>query len=113
MDASEEAVRGLTDIETFLFREAHLRAAHQRVADFIAREPGLTQEQKDDIERWYLQEQTYVARMVTEHIADSISVSDEQHRVRLGRWLRGTLTAMTLITVALIGLSVVVLESLS
>ncbi|MCT9078312.1 hypothetical protein [Streptomyces fulvoviolaceus] len=111
MDESEEAERGLTDIETFLYREAHLRAAHRRVADFTAREPGLTQEQKTDIERWYLEEQAYVARMVTEHTADSISEVEEQHRVRLGRWLRGTLTAMTLITVVMIGLCVVILES--
>lgn len=112
MDASEEAARGLTDIETFLYREAHLHAAHQRVADFTAREPGLTQEQKTDIERWYLEEQTHVARMVTEHIADSVHEAEERHRARLGRWLRGTMIAMTLTTVVVIGLCVVILESL-
>ncbi|MFE7836997.1 hypothetical protein ACFU53_13390 [Streptomyces sp. NPDC057474] len=113
MDASDEAARGLTAIETFLYREAHLHAAHQRVTDFIEREPGLTPEQKIDIERWYLDEQTYVARMVTDHIADSISAVHEQHRVRLGRWLRGTMTAMTLITVAMVGLCVVIVETVS
>jgi hypothetical protein len=101
MDPSEEAARGLTDIETYLYRQAHLQAARQRVADFTARAPGLSQEQKTDIERWYLEEQIYVARMVTEHIADSISVVDEQHHVRFGRRLRGTLTAMVVITVAM------------
>ncbi|MHA5050623.1 hypothetical protein [Streptomyces sp. SD15] len=107
MDASEEAARGLTDIETFLYREAHLQAAHRRVADFTARALGLTQEQKTDIERWYLEEQRYVAHMVTEHIADRISVVEEQHHIRFGRWLRGTLTAMVLITVATIGGAVI------
>ncbi|GAA2331561.1 hypothetical protein OKJ48_11435 [Streptomyces kunmingensis] len=99
MDASTEAARGLTDIETFLYREAHLRAARRRVTDFTARAPGLTEEQKSGIERWYLEEQIYVARMVTDHIADSISVMEEQHRGRFGRWLRGTMIAMALITV--------------
>ncbi|MEU9289926.1 hypothetical protein AB0D57_36050 [Streptomyces sp. NPDC048275] len=107
MDASEEAARGLTDIETFLYREAHLQAAHRRVADFTARGLGLTQEQKTDIERWYLEEQRYVAHMVTEYIADRISVVEEQHHIRFGRWLRGTLTAMVLITVATIGGAVI------
>lgn len=113
MDASEEAARGLTDIETFLYREAHLRAAHLRVADFVAREPGLTPEQKNDIKRWYLDEQTYVARMVTDHIADSIGAVHAQHRARLGRWLRGTMTVMALVTVAMVGLCVVIVESVS
>jgi hypothetical protein len=98
MDTNEEAARGLTDIQDFLYRQAHLRAARQRVTDFTAREPGLTQDQRTDIERWYLAEQTYVARMVTEHIAASIDVVEQRHRVRFGHWLRGTLTAMILIT---------------
>lgn len=111
MDAREEAARGLTDIETFLYQEAHLRAAHRRVADFTARASGLTQDQKRDIERWYVDEQTHVARLVTEHIAASISVLQEQHHIRFGRWLRGTLIAMTLITLAMIVLCVVILGS--
>ncbi|WP_105969009.1 hypothetical protein [Streptomyces geranii] len=113
MDAREEAARGLTDIETFLYREAHLHAAHQRVADFVGREPGLTPEQRTHIERWYLDEQTYVARMVTDHIADSIGAVHAQHRVRLGRWLRGTMIAMALITTVLVGLCVVIVRSVS
>lgn len=101
MDASEEAARGLTDIETFLYREAYLRSARQRVTAFTAREPGLTREQRLDIERWYVGEQRHVARMVTDHIAERIHVVEKQHHVRFGRWLRGTLTAMVLITVAM------------
>ncbi|MFF4258271.1 hypothetical protein ACFY1L_44505 [Streptomyces sp. NPDC001663] len=109
MDAGEEAARGLTDIESFLYREAHLQAAHQRVAEFTARAPGLTREQKTDIERWYLEEQTYVARMVTEHIADSISVLEQRHHASFGRWLRGTLIAMALITGAMVWVCIAVI----
>ncbi|MFD7813915.1 hypothetical protein ACFV6E_13335 [Streptomyces sp. NPDC059785] len=101
MDASKEAARGLTDIETFLYRDAHLRAARRRVAEFTARAPGLTEEQRHGIERWYLDEQVHVARMVTDHIADSISAVEERHRGRIGRWLRGTMIAMALITAAM------------
>ncbi|MER6536815.1 hypothetical protein ACWDE0_18685 [Streptomyces sp. 900105755] len=101
MDTSEEAARGLTDIQDFLYQQAHLRAARRRVAAFVAREPGLTREQKADIERWYLQEQAYVAHMVTEHIATSVSAVEQRHHARFGRWLRGTLTAMLLITAAM------------
>ncbi|MET8329447.1 hypothetical protein [Streptomyces sp. NPDC005181] len=113
MDASEEAARGLTDLEAFLYWEAHVQAAHRHVAEFTARAPGLTQEQKMAVERWYLEEQRHVARTVTEHIADSISVVKEQHHIRFGRWLRGTLTAMVLITVAMIGLCVAVIVGTS
>ncbi|MFJ3307160.1 hypothetical protein ACIPSA_29420 [Streptomyces sp. NPDC086549] len=107
MDASKEVARGLTDIETYLYREAHLQAARRRVAAFTARAPGLTQEQRTDIERWYLDEQKYVARMVTEHVADRISVVEEQHHVRFGRWLRGTAIAMALITAAMLCVAVI------
>ncbi|MEU2422039.1 hypothetical protein ABZ619_13600 [Streptomyces sp. NPDC007851] len=101
MDTSEEAARGLTDIQDFLYQQAHLRAARRRVAEFTAHEPGLTPVQKADIERWYLAEQTYVARLVTDHIAASVSAAEQRHHARFGHWLRGTLTAMILITVAM------------
>ncbi|MFJ9714273.1 hypothetical protein [Streptomyces sp. NPDC101234] len=106
MDASREAERGLTDIETYLYREAHLQAARRRVAAFTARASGLTQVQKTDIERWYLDEQKYVARMVTEHISDRISVVEERHHVRFRHWLRGTAIAMALITAAMLCVAV-------
>lgn len=111
MDAREEAARGLGDIETFLYREAHVGAAQRRVADFTARTEGLTPEQKRDIERWYLAEQTYVARMVTDHIAERVQAVEAQHHVRIRQWLRGTLIAMVLITVAMIACVAVVLAS--
>ncbi|KIF66932.1 hypothetical protein HY68_34470 [Streptomyces sp. AcH 505] len=112
MDTSKEAARGLTAIETFLYREAHLRAARRRVTAFTTRAPGLTREQKEDIEQWYLDEQEQVARMVTEHIADSISETEERYHVSFRRWLRGTMTAMVLITLVISGLFVVALGSL-
>ncbi|MEN1889912.1 hypothetical protein ACFY1B_39190 [Streptomyces mirabilis] len=112
MNTSKEAARGLTDIETFLYRHAHLEAARQRVRVFTTRVPGLTEEQKVDIASWYLKEQTYVARMVTDHLAANISEVQQQHRVRFMRWLRGTLTAMILITVAMTLCFAVLLGSL-
>lgn len=111
VDAREEAARGLTDIESLLYREAHLGAADRRVADFTARVEGLTPEQRRDIERWYVDEQKHVARMVTDHIAERVEAMEAQHRVRIRQWLRGTLTAMALITLALIACVVVVLGS--
>jgi hypothetical protein len=113
MDAGKEAARGLTDIDNFLYREAHLRAAHQRVDEFTARTEGLTRGQKTDIERWYLDEQAYVARMVTDHIAARIGEMEAQHRMRLGRWLRGTLIGMAVITAALIATCVTVILAVS
>ncbi|CAG6392048.1 hypothetical protein NMG29_31750 [Streptomyces cocklensis] len=101
MDIRQEASRGLADIESFLFRQAHLRAARRRVGAFTAEESGLTAEQKEDIERWYVEEQIYVARMVTRHIADKVNAVKEQQHRRFGRWLRGILVTMTLITAAM------------
>ncbi|MFJ5303202.1 hypothetical protein [Streptomyces sp. NPDC088350] len=111
MDAREEAARGLTDIEGLLYREAHLGAADRRVAHFTARVEGLTPEQRRDIERWYVDEQKHVARMVTDHIAERVEAMEAQHHLRIRQWLRGTLIAMTLITLALIACVVVVLGS--
>ncbi|MEW1775960.1 hypothetical protein [Streptomyces sp. NPDC086777] len=111
MKASKEAARGLSDIETFLYRHAHLEAARQRVEVFTTLVPGLTLEQKADIESWYLREQTYVARMVTEHIAANADEMRQRHRVRFTRWLRGTLTAMVLTSVAMAACCTVLLKS--
>ncbi len=72
MDASKEAARGLNDIEDFLYRESHLEAAHRRVADFTARTAGRPMG-RTGIERWYLEEQNYVACTATDHIAARIS----------------------------------------
>jgi hypothetical protein len=109
MDAREDITRGLQDIEKYLYREAHLRAAHRRVTDFTARMPGLTREQKRKIKSWYLNDQRNVASSVTEHIAESISATEQRHRTRFGGWLRGTLIAMSLITTVLIAICLVVI----
>lgn len=101
MDIRQEASRGLADIESFLFRQAHLRAARRRVGAFTAEESGLTAEQKEDIERWYVEEQIHVARMVTRHIADRVSAVKEQQHRRFWRWLRAIMTTMTLVTVVM------------
>ncbi|MEV7450201.1 hypothetical protein [Streptomyces nigra] len=97
MNTSKQAARGLADIQAYLYREAHLSAARRRVSAFTERTDGLTLGQKRDLEEWYLEEQKYVARVVTEHIADSIGAAEAAHRRRFGRWLRGTLIAMTVI----------------
>jgi hypothetical protein len=109
--ARQEAARGLTDIEGYLYREAQVGAAHIRVADLTARLEGLTPEQKRDIEEWYVDEQKYVAGMVTDHIAERVDAMEAQHHVRIRQWLRGTLTGMMLITLAMIGCVVVILGS--
>ncbi|MEU1593604.1 hypothetical protein ABZ468_12305 [Streptomyces sp. NPDC005708] len=106
MDASEEAARGLSDIENFLYREAHLEAAHRRVAAFTARMPELTEEQTSDIERWYVGEQVYMAEMVTQHIANSVTATETRYRTRLTRWRRGTLAAMSLLSAAMMSLCI-------
>ena len=97
----QTTARGLIDIEAYLYREAHLSAARRRLAEFTARARDFSPGQQRDLERWHLDEQQYVARMVTDHIADSISAVEKAHRIRFGRWLRGTLMAMTLISVVL------------
>ncbi|MFJ9902425.1 hypothetical protein ACIRVK_05900 [Streptomyces sp. NPDC101152] len=111
MAAREEAARGLPDIEDFLYREAHRGTTYRRVTAFTARVEGLTPEQKRDIEQWYVDEQEHVARMVTDHIAERVGAVEAQHHVRIRQWLRGTLTGMALITLAMIACLVVILES--
>ncbi|WP_405674771.1 hypothetical protein OG848_45085 [Streptomyces canus] len=109
--AREEAARGLPNIEGFLYREAHRGATHRRVAAFTARVEGLTPEQKRNIEQWYVDEQKHVARMVTDHIAERVGAMEAQHHLRIRHWLRGTLTGMALITLAMIACVVVILGS--
>ncbi|MFF0013201.1 hypothetical protein [Streptomyces sp. NPDC005374] len=109
--AREEAARGLPDIEGFLYREAHSGAALRRVADFTARVEGLTPEQKQDIAQWYVDEQKHVAHMVTDHIAERTDALEARHHVRIRHWLRGTLTGMALITLAMTACVVVILGS--
>ncbi|MGW3103840.1 hypothetical protein [Streptomyces sp. NPDC001100] len=111
MTAREEAARGLSDIEGYLYREAHMGAVNRRVADLTARVEGLTPEQKRDIGRWYVDEQRHVARMVTDHIAEQVAAVEARHQARIRQWLRGTLVAMVLVTLAMSAVVVVVLKS--
>ncbi|MBG7699189.1 hypothetical protein HCJ76_14145 [Streptomyces sp. MC1] len=113
MNMNRQAARGLVDIEAYLYREAHLSAARRRVTAFTARTDGLTHEQKRDIELWYLQEQKYVARMVTKYIADSVGAAEAANNVRFGRWLRGTLIAMAVITLVTFVCTAVVVGSVA
>ncbi|MGW0084341.1 hypothetical protein [Streptomyces sp. NPDC003393] len=113
MNTNEEAARGLGDLEEYLYREAHLSAARRRVAAFTTKAVGLTGEQKRDIEQWYLEEQKYVARMVTEYIADSVGAVEAANHVRFGRWLRGTLSAMAVIIVLTFVCTAVVVGSVA
>jgi hypothetical protein len=113
MNTEKQAARGLVDIEAYLYREAHLGAARRRVAAFTAKTDGLTYEQKRDIELWYLEEQEHVARMVTKHIADSVGAAEAAYHIRFGRWLRGTLIAMAVITVVTFVCTAVVVGSVA
>ncbi|CAM5601226.1 MULTISPECIES: hypothetical protein [Streptomyces] len=113
MNMNKQAARGLVDIEAYLYREAHLTAARRRVTAFTARMDGLTHEQKRDIELWYLEEQKYVARMVTKYIADSVGAAETANNIRFGRWLRGTVIAMAVITVLTFVCTAVVVGSVS
>ncbi|ROQ60151.1 hypothetical protein EDD93_7574 [Streptomyces sp. 840.1] len=97
MNTDKQAARGLADIEAYLYRESHLSTARRRVTAFTGQTPGLTHEQKRDIEVWYLEDQKHVARMVTRHIADSIGAAEEAHHARVARWLRRTLIAMIVV----------------
>ncbi|HEY9327273.1 MAG TPA: hypothetical protein VIS09_03365 [Streptomyces sp.] len=113
MDTTKHAARGLADIQAYLYREAHLGAARRRVAAFTARTAGLTHRQKRDLEEWYLEEQRYVARMVTDHIADSVGAAEAAHRRRFGYWVRGTLLAMAVISMVAFVWAAVVVASMT
>ncbi|MET9353154.1 hypothetical protein ABZY14_09100 [Streptomyces sp. NPDC006617] len=102
LDAGAEAASGLTDIESFLYREAHEGAARRRAAEFTARTPGLSPEQKRRIEQWYVHERKHIARMVTDHIPDRIESLEEQHRVRLRSRRWAMITVMACLTAVLI-----------
>lgn len=113
MNTAKHAARGLADIQAYLYREAHLGAARRRVSAFTERTAGLTHRQKRDLEEWYLEEQRYVARMVTEHIADSVSAAEAAHHRRFGHWVRGTLLAMAVISLMTFVWTVAVVASMS
>ncbi|WP_409468811.1 hypothetical protein [Streptomyces sp. HC307] len=104
VDASDEAARGLTDIEGFLFWEAHRRTAQSRAAEFAARVAGLSEGQKAEIERWYVEEQIRVCRMVAHHITEHITAVEDHHAKRYARLRRSAYMATTLIIMMMLGL---------
>ncbi|GGT33353.1 hypothetical protein [Streptomyces chromofuscus] len=109
MNTSDEAERGLTDIEGFLYWEAHRRTAHRRAADFAGRVAGLSDTQRAEIEGWYVEEQLRVSRSMTQHLTDHLTAVEEHHAKRYAQLRRGAYAATTLITVLILGLCVVVL----
>ncbi|MEV7994737.1 hypothetical protein AB0O67_23300 [Streptomyces sp. NPDC086077] len=109
MDTSNEAARGLTDIEGFLYWEAHLRTAHRRATDFVSRVTGLSPTQKAEIEWWYVQEQLRVSQSITRHLTDHITAVEEHHARRYTRLRRGAYAATTLFTTLILTLCVAVL----
>jgi hypothetical protein len=107
---SEQAARGLKEIEDYLYRESHLAAAYQRVTALTEHMRDLTQGQKAAVERWYLDEQRHVAYMVTEHIAELVDEMKGRHRVRLRRWIVGMLGVSVLVVAGAVGVCVAVLR---
>ncbi|WP_123531683.1 hypothetical protein [Streptomyces sp. 840.1] len=113
MNTNQQTTRGLAAIEAYLYQEGHLSAARRRVMAFTETRDGLSREQKCAIESWYLAEQKYVARMVTEHIDGSVGAAEAAHHVRLRRWLRGTLLAMVMLNVVTLLCTAVVVGSVA
>ncbi|AVH60634.1 MULTISPECIES: hypothetical protein [Streptomyces] len=105
MDASYEAARGLTDLEGFLYWEAHRRSAHRRATEFAARVTGLSEAQKAEIEWWYVEEQIQVCRKLTEHITDHFTAVEEHHAKRYAQLRRGAYFATLVINMVVLGLS--------
>ncbi|WP_028803985.1 hypothetical protein [Streptomyces sp. 142MFCol3.1] len=109
MDASDEAARGLTDIEGFLYWEAHRRTAHCRAAEFAARVTGLSERQRAEIEWWYVEEQICMCRKMTQHMTDHITAVEEHHAKRYAQLRRAVYGAATVITAVMFGLCIAVL----
>ncbi|GEC10588.1 hypothetical protein SSP24_82430 [Streptomyces spinoverrucosus] len=104
MDAGHEAARGLTEIEGFLFWEAHRRTAQSRAAEFASRLPGLSEGQKAEIEWWYVEDQIQLSRMMTRHITDHVTAVEDHHAKRYAQLRRSAYAATTLLTVMMFGL---------
>ncbi|MFG2359743.1 hypothetical protein [Streptomyces sp. NPDC048521] len=106
MDAKDEAERGLTDIQDYLYWDSHRRAAHHRAADFAARVPGLSEDQRADIEWWYVEEQIRVSRAIAHHLTEQITMVEARHTKRYARLRRDACVALALLVMAVIALSV-------
>ncbi|MFK0120845.1 hypothetical protein [Streptomyces sp. NPDC090994] len=106
MDPKDEAERGLTDIQNYLYWDSHRRAAHHRAARFAARVPGLSEGQRADIEWWYVEEQLGVSRTITEHLTDQIAMVEALHTQRYARLRRFAGVALAALGAAVIALGV-------
>lgn len=104
MDASNEAARGLTDIEGFLYWEAHRRTAHRRATDLVAHVAGLSERQKAEIESLYVREQLCVCRSMARHLTDHIAAVEDHHAQRYARLRRGAYAATTVCTTLILAL---------
>ncbi|MFJ6632294.1 hypothetical protein ACIQMR_12965 [Streptomyces sp. NPDC091376] len=109
MDTADEAARGLTDIEGFLYWEAHRRSAHHRAAEFVARVTGLSEGQKAEIEWWYVEEQIRVSRRMTQHMAAHFTAVEKHHAKRYAQLRRGVYGATTLIALSMLSLCIAVI----
>ncbi|MGW1545035.1 hypothetical protein ACWCPM_33305 [Streptomyces sp. NPDC002309] len=113
MDASNEAARGLTDIEGYLYWEAYRRTAHRRATDLVGRVTGLNEQQKAEIEWWYVQEQLWVGRSMSQHLTDHITAVEDHHAKRYARLRRGVRGATALSTSLVLTLCCMVLLAAS
>ncbi|MEU8731087.1 MULTISPECIES: hypothetical protein [Streptomyces] len=94
MDAKDEAERGLTVIQDYLYWDSHRRAAHHRAAEFAAHVPGLSEEQKTDLEWWYVEEQIRVSRAIAHHLTEQITMVEARHARRYARLRRMSRAAL-------------------
>ncbi|NDZ72775.1 hypothetical protein G3I36_17205 [Streptomyces sp. SID10362] len=106
MDAKDEAERGLTVIQDYLYWDSHRRAAHRRAAEFAAHVPGLSEGQKTDLEWWYVEEQIRVSRAIAHHLTDQITMVEARHTRRYARLRRTSGVVLAVLTVTVIALLV-------
>lgn len=106
MDAKDEAERGLTVIQDYLYWDSHRRAAHHRAAEFAAHVPGLSEEQKTDLEWWYVEEQIRVSRAIAHHLTEQITMVEARHARRYARLRRMSRVALAVLAATVIVLVV-------
>jgi CHASE3 domain sensor protein len=109
MDAHHEVTLGLRQIEGYLYREAHVREAHRKARDFAWELPGLTTDQRLDVEEAYARVQVENARQVTRHIAERIQQIEGQYEARHRRLARSMAAAMAVVTLGMVGLCIAVI----
>ncbi|MFG2544188.1 hypothetical protein ACGFOM_17290 [Streptomyces sp. NPDC048594] len=106
MDAKDEAERGLTVIQDYLYWDSHRRAAHHRAAEFAAHVAGLSAEQKTDLEWWYVEEQIRVSRAIAQHLTEQITIVEARHTRRYVRLRRTSRVALAVLATTVIVLLV-------